>query len=777
MIGHFKTALFTHRLYLADQLTDITLLLKLGSYLTVKYDRKTFIRLGVVSSAGRSGYEHILFGKAYRLAVHIEVIGAAAPDRSYRFVRMSGELCAYSAEQFTVLGSYCLELRLYFISNVLFSAVRKLYLLDVELAFKYFGKFLVKRVRIRSAEYQTGKRLTVLYHRRIARSTSEICRREHQLHTALKLLVHSRHIRYRIIAQMYGYRSIGIYALHYIAVYALAHERDKRSRKTRKRFKNGVQRHVRSLLVLRHTAAPVPFTATAHIPVRQFVRKLLYLAGRLCYAVLIKALVNISDKRIQSGEHPLIHKRQFAVLKLILARVEFIYLCIQHIKSVCVPERSEELSLNFTDRLSVKPRREPRIGYRIEIPAHGVRSLFAEYLERIDDVAEMFALLYSVLVKDVTENYAVLERRSAEHKRGHRFKSIEPAAGLVYGFTDEIRRERLIEQIFVFKRIVILRERHRAGIVPAVDNFGSAVHSTAARTLPRDFIHIRLMKLYVLFESAFFTQLFTAAYCFHLAALVAYPYRKRSSPVPFTRKSPVNDVLKEIAHTSGAYSGRYPVYRIVISNKLVAQRRHLDEPARTRVVQKRRVTTPAERVAVHELETRLKQSALFKIAHYGRIGFLAEHAGEFSAAVYKLTVRSYHLHERQIVFPAHLAVVLTERGRYVNYSGTVCKRYVIVAGYIVCLLSALEFVEVEKRLILGVLVLRALLNAYRIVRSEMFVYERSRKNIMLSVTLDLTVILVRVHTKRNIGRKRPRRCGPCEYISIISALYLETRGA
>src|SRR4051812_39937120 len=67
----------------------------------------------------------------------------------------------------------------------------------------------------------------------------------------------------------------------------------------------------------------------------------------------------------------------------------------------------------------------------------------------------------------------------AEEHRGNRELAVEPAAGLVEGFADEVGGKLFLELFLTRVRIAPLGERHRAAVVPAVDDFGDTLHPRA----------------------------------------------------------------------------------------------------------------------------------------------------------------------------------------------------------------------------------------------------------------------------------------------------------
>ena len=71
---------------------------------------------------------------------------------------------------------------------------------------------------------------------------------------------------------------------------------------------------------------------------------------------------------------------------------------------------------------------------------------------------------------------------------------IEPAACLVNSFADIISREIFFKPFFILKRIMELRERHSAGIVPYVYQFGrAAVYFSVL--FKKDFIDKRFVQI------------------------------------------------------------------------------------------------------------------------------------------------------------------------------------------------------------------------------------------------------------------------------------------
>ena len=132
---------------------------------------------------------------------------------------------------------------------------------------------------------------------------------------------------------------------------------------------------------------------------------------------------------------------------------------------------------------------------------------------------------------------------------------------------------------------MVLSEGHRAGVVPAVDNLGRAVHhSSALRTTERYRVNVGLMKLDIALDTATLFKLGFRADRLGLATVVANPNGQGRTPVSFTRKSPVDNVFKEVTHSAVLNCFGHPVDRVIRFDKFVFYGGHLDKPARPCII-------------------------------------------------------------------------------------------------------------------------------------------------------------------------------------------------
>ena len=130
-----------------------------------------------------------------------------------------------------------------------------------------------------------------------------------------------------------------------------------------------------------------------------------------------------------------------------------------------------------------------------------------------------------------------------------------------------------------------LSERHRTGIEPAVDNFLDSLHFAAAlAALARGRVDIRTVKFNIALDSAHFFEFLFGTHNVNFAAVLANPDRKRSPPVSLAGKSPVDNVLEEVAHSARPDRFGHPVNRFVRGDELLFYRGGLDEPTRSRVI-------------------------------------------------------------------------------------------------------------------------------------------------------------------------------------------------
>ncbi len=313
---------------------------------------------------------------------------------------------------------------------------------------------------------------------------------------------------------------------------------------------------------------------------------------------MVKPVRHCFDQGIQARKHPFIHNILW--FQLIFGGIEPVNIRIEDIERVGIPQRTHKFALHFADRIVIKTRGQPRRARRIEIPPHRVRALLVKNAPRIDDISFMLAHFLSVLILHMPKHDAVFKGRFIKNQRTDGKQRIEPSARLVHSLADKVRRKMAFKFFLMFKGIMPLRKGHAPAVIPAVDHFRYAVHTAAAGwTLKRDGIKERLVQLDILAHLLLrhFAQLGTRAYYMDLPA-ITHPNRQRRSPITLTGNAPVDHVFQEVAHTPVADVFRQPVDAGIVFQEIIPKLRHFDKPCGARVIDERRITAPAERIAV-----------------------------------------------------------------------------------------------------------------------------------------------------------------------------------
>ena len=393
----------------------------------------------------------------------------------------------------------------------------------------------------------------------------------------------------------------------------------------------------------------------------------------------------------------------------------------------------------------------------------------------------MLAHLAALGVLHVAHDQAVLVRALAEHQRGDGDQGVEPAARLVDGLGDEVRREALLENFLVLKGIVPLREGHGAGIVPAVDDLGRAVHLLSAlRAGDGHRVDVGAMQLDVRVDVfAQLDQLLTGADDVLVAAL-ADPHRQGRAPVALAGERPVDDVVQEVAEAAVLDVLRHPVDGLVVGHQLVVHGGHLDEPAAARVVDQRGVAAPAEGIVVLEHRRGDQLAFAFQLLQDDGIGLLDEGALPGGLLAH-LALGRDQLEHGDVVVAAHARVILTEGGGDVHDAGTVGHGDVAVGDDLpgvarVGHVAQCSHLEVEQRLIFdahqrtaGEGGLVGNLNAL----AQNLLDQRVAHDDGAALVVELRVGLVGVDAQRHVAGQGPGGGGPCVNVGVLLILDLE----
>ena len=382
----------------------------------------------------------------------------------------------------------------------------------------------------------------------------------------------------------------------------------------------------------------------------------------------------------------------------------------------------------------------------------------------------MLAHLLAVLILHEAQHQAVFKRRAVEDQRADGQQRVEPAARLVDGFGDEIRREVLLEDLLVLKGIVPLGERHGAGIIPAVDHFAGARHvAMALGALHAHAIDERLVQLDILGHIfAHFAQLGDGADGVHVPAILADPDGQRRAPIALAGEAPVDHILQEIAHAAVLDVVGHPVDGLVVGQQAVAQLGHADEPGGARVIDQRRVAAPAEGVIVRVGLLFHQKAAAFQIGDDHGIGLFHEHArpGGFPGHA---ALGVHQLHEGQVVFAAHARIVLAKGGRDVHDARAVRQRDIIASDHAPGGLFRLD--KAIQRLILHAGQLAALHGGedFHSLAHHAFQQRAGHDALAAILRAETAIFKIRAHAQGHVAGQRPGRSGPGIEIGVLLA--------
>ena len=681
------------------------------------------------------------------------------------------QLAAHLAQEFAVAGFEGKEVGLQVIADKLAGVLDEFHMLDVQLV---RHQILIDLAKVRAADVQVGQGLTHLNVAQVAAGAAQHHHVLHGGHLALNVGVDHAFVAHRIIAQMHALGSVLVHGAHDVLIDILGHEGHEGRDQEGQGGQHGVQGDEGGFLVALHALAPEAVTAQAHIPVGQVVHKVGQLAAGLGDAVIAQIVVHALDQGVQAAQHPLVHQAQLGLIDIVLGGIELVDIGIEHVEVIGVPQGAHEFALIFRHVFLAEPAGQPGSAGGVEVPAHGVRALIIQHVPGIHHVAQVLAHLAAVGVLHVAQHQAVLEGALAKQLGGDGQQGIEPAAGLVDGFADEVGGETLLELFFVLKGIMPLGEGHGAAVVPAVDDFLGAVHGLAAMGAPEDhFVDVGTMQLrQIHFADGHIQQLLLAADNVHMA-FFAQPDGQRGAPIALTAQAPVHHVLQEVAHTAFLDVVGHPVDGAVVGHQVVPHGGHLDEPGGTGIIEQRRIAAPAEGIIMGEGHGGEQQAAGFQIGQNHRIGVLHKGAGP-GGALHKFALGVHQVDKGHVVGLAHAVVVLAVGRGDMHDAGAVLHGHVVVAdhepGLLVGLHKAIEGLVFHAAQVvadhlghdLGLLALQYLF------------HQGLGHDIGAAlVRLNAAIGLMGIDAQGQVAGQGPGGGGPGQQIGVFLALYLK----
>ena len=783
MVGDLKAGLLAHHLHLADDLPHEALLDQLGRQdringngdIPVGYGIEA-LPLGGLNQQVGGGQLHRPFAEIKaQLALGVQLGLGGAPVQGRQRLANLAQLLA-------VFGANGLQLRLKVIADKVLHLFGEYDFLDVQLLPDNFHIEAVQ-VLIR-LDIHDAERLAVLAVGAVAGGAAQLHNADDLIHLGFQLPVDPLRMAFGEVAQMDAFRRRLINAAHQVLVDRLADERHHGGGRLGNGHQGGIQRHIGGNLVLLHAGRPVAFPPAADVPVAHILHKGLQRLGGLRDAVIVQMVIHRLHRTGKAGKQPAVHYRQVRRIQGVFCCVKAVNIGIQHKEGVGIPQRPDKLALTLNHCLAVEAVGQPRGGIDIEIPADGVSAVGLQRLKGIHRVALGFAHLLPVFILHVSQHNDVFEAGTVKHQGRDGVQRIEPAAGLIHRLADEIRRELLLEQLLVFEGIVVLGKGHRAGIEPAVNHLGDAVHLPAALgAADGDSIDKRTMQLNVLGAVvAHLPQLGNGAYGMAFPAF-ALPDVEGCTPVAVAAQAPVLDILQPIAKAALSDALRDPVDGIVVADQIVLHRRHLDKPGLAGIIQQRGIAPPAEGIVVFKLGCIIQQAPAFQVHQYLRVGILYKEAGK-GGFLGHMALAIYKLYKGQIVAAAYLGVVLTKGRRDMNDTGTITHGDIVSAGHIKALFLLLFSTLCragKKRLIFLVSqrlaghLLQHLVGGgiLGLQFAQYGIQQRLGQIIGISVgRLDLAVGILRIDAQRHIAGQRPGGGRPRQEVGVL-ALHLK----
>ncbi len=307
-------------------------------------------------------------------------------------------------------------------------------------------------------------------------------------------------------------------------------------------------------------------------------------------------------------------------------------------------------------------------------PAHRVRAVPVEQLERVQHITDVLAHLAALGVEEQAQAQHGLIGGAVEHQRPDGHQRVEPAAGLVDGLADVLRRVLALELFAVAVWRAPLGERHRSAVVPDVDHFRNASgNGRTGRAGDRHVVDERPVRV----ECGQVTpgqgrQLQQRSDAGQVGRVGrAAPDRQWRAPVAVARQRPVDIAAQPLAEPPILDPFRVPVGAFVLGQQPVGDRGRPDVPGRQRVVDQRCVAAPAVWVAVGVVLRPPQHSACTQVVDEGRVRVLEEHPADQRRAGDEPAVTTHRVDHGQAVLAGDREVLRAEGRGLVDQAGTV----------------------------------------------------------------------------------------------------------
>ena len=461
---------------------------------------------------------------------------------------------------------------------------------------------------------------------------------------------------------MHARRGVGVHGAHHVLPHPLGDEGGEGSHDEGHRAQGLVEGGER-----RRIAVPEATARATHVPVGEVVDE----GGDETTGPLgvehLECRVDVPCESVRLAEHPPVQGGPLGDGRCAGGRCPVGGPRVEGEEGGGVPVGEQDLAHDLLDGgVADAPCLPGRSGGQHE-PPHGVSAVLVHERDGLEHVAEVLAHLAAVLIEDVAEAHDVLVRRLVEDERADRHQRVEPPARLVDGLADVVRRVAGGELLGSAMRISELREGHRTGVVPAVDDLGHARGLRAALGAREGhLVDVGAVRVEVRQLATAPTAEVGQGLDGGEMSLGAAPDGQRGAPVAIAGERPVDVVVEPVAVATPLDRLRVPVGALVLPEEIVLDGGRLDVPGRLRVVDERRVASPAVRVGVLVAHVLGEQAASAQVIDQHVVGLLEEHPADEGEVCFEGAVGTHRVDDREAVGAAGDQVVGAEGGSLVH---------------------------------------------------------------------------------------------------------------
>ena len=407
---------------------------------------------------------------------------------------------------------------------------------------------------------------------------------------------------------------------------------------------------------------------------------------------------------MQTRQHPAIQLPTLGDGDRVGCRVNAIDVGVTGEEAVDVGHRHEQLAPGF-DNAGVRVLGAVPGGRgRHQIPAHGIGAMLVQGLEGVDRVALGLGHLLALGVQQQAVDDHVLVGHRVHHQGGDGVQGVEPAAGLVQAFGDEVRREIAFERVLVLERIVPLGEGHGTRVEPDVDDFRNTAHGAALAIRPGDVVNKRAMQVQSLVArpgvAGLGLEFFDGADHLDLLGVpVGDPDGQWGAPEAMAGQGPVDIVLQPLAKSAAADMFGLPTDLLVQLDQPLLDGGGADKPALHRVAHQRRAAPPVMRIVVQILVPLEEQAAFFQVPANRLVGILEPEATNQRDVVLKMAIATDRVDHVHTETASGLEVIGAEGWRGVHNAGAIFGGHVVSRRHHVG--AGMADVVIERRGIAG----------------------------------------------------------------------------